>query len=121
MQNNKLNDGETLYAEGKIEEAKKCFLSIVENYPDSKEAYNNLGVIAFQNDDKEKAIDYFTKSLEIDPLYRDTIVNYTDLLRSLDQLPIVIPLLEKVVELNPEDKEIKQLLDDIRHLNPTNI
>ncbi len=121
MQNNKLNDGETLYAEGKIEEAEKCFLSIVENYPDSKEAYNNLGVIAFQNDDKEKAIDYFTKSLEIDPLYRDTIVNYTDLLRSLDQLPIVIPLLEKVVELNPEDKEIKQLLDDIRHLNPTNI
>ncbi|MHC4269182.1 MAG: tetratricopeptide repeat protein [Planctomycetota bacterium] len=121
MQNNKLNEGETLYTEGKIEEAEKCFLSIVENYPDNKEAYNNLGVLAFQKDDKEKAIDYFTRSLEIDPLYRDTIVNYTNLLRSLNQLPVVIPLLEKVVELNPEDKEMKQLLDDIRHLNPTNI
>jgi tetratricopeptide (TPR) repeat protein len=120
MINNKLNDGETLYAEGKTEEAEKCFLSIIENDPDSKEAYNNLGVIAFQNDDKEKAIDYFTRSLEIDPLYRDTIVNYTNLLRSLDQLPIAIPLLEKVVELNPEDKEMKQLLDDILH-HPTNI
>jgi tetratricopeptide (TPR) repeat protein len=120
MINNKLNDGETLYAEGKIEEAEKYFLSIIENDPDSKEAYNNLGVIAFQNNDKEKAIDYFTRSLEIDPLYRDTIVNYTNLLRSLDQLPIAIPLLEKVVELNPEDKEMKQLLDDILH-HPTNI
>ncbi len=118
--NNKLKEGETLFADGKIDEAEKCFLSLVESDSGCKEAYNNLGVIAFQKDDKEKAIDYFTRSLEIDPFHKDTIVNYTNLLRSLDQLPIVIPLLEKVVELNPEDKEIKQLLDDIRHNNPTN-
>ncbi len=119
--NNKLKEGETLFADGEIDKAEKCFLSLVEKDSDCKEAYNNLGVIAFQKDDKEKAIDYFTRSLEIDPLNRDTIVNYTNLLRSLDQLPIVIPLLEKVVELNPEDKEIKQLLDDIRQLHPTNV
>ena len=118
--NNKLNEGETLFADGMIDEAEKCFLSLVENDSDCKEAYNNLGVIAFQKDDKAKAIDYFTRSLEIDPLDRDTIVNYTNLLRSLDQLPIVIPLLEKIVELNPEDKETKQLLDDIHNLHPTN-
>ena len=120
MNNNKLNEGEILFADGKVDEAEKCFMSLVENDSECKEAYNNLGVIAFQKDDKEKAIDYFTRSLEIDPLHRDTIVNYTNLLRSLDQLPIVIPLLEKVVELNPEDKEIKQLLDDIHHLHPNN-
>jgi tetratricopeptide (TPR) repeat protein len=118
--NNKLNEGETLFADGRIDEAEKCFLSLVENDSDCKEAYNNLGVIAFQKDDKAKAIDYFTRSLKIDPLNRDTIVNYTNLLRSLDQLPIVIPLLEKNVQLNPEDKEIKQLLDDIHNLHPTN-
>ncbi len=118
--NNKLNEGETLFADGKIDEAEKCFLSLAEEDSDCKEAYNNLGVIAFQKDDKVKAIDYFNRSLEIDPFNRDTIVNYTNLLRSLDQLPIVIPLLEKVVELNQEDKEIKQLLDDIRH-HPNNI
>jgi tetratricopeptide (TPR) repeat protein len=118
--NNKLNEGETLFADGRIDEAEKCFLSLVENDSDCKEAYNNLGVIAFQKDDKIKAIDYFNRSLEIDPFNRDTIVNYTNLLRSLDQLPIVIPLLEKNVELNPEDKEIKQLLDDIRNLHPAN-
>ncbi len=118
--NNTLSNGETLFADGKIEEAEKCFLSVVENDSECKEAYNNLAVIAFQTDDKEKAIDYFTRSLEIDPLYRDAIVNYTNLLRSIDQLPIAIPLLEKVSELNPEDKEIKQLLDDSRHLRLTN-
>ncbi len=119
--NSTLSDGEALFADGRIDEAENCFLSIVENQPDSKEAYNNLGVIAFQNEEKEKAIDYFTKSLGIDPLYRDAIVNYTNLLRSLDQLSIAIPLLEKIAELNPEDNEIKQLLDDSRNIYPTNV
>ena len=118
--NNILSKGETLFADGRIDEAEKCFLSLVENGSDCKEAYNNLGVIAFQKDEKEKAIDYFTRSLEIDPLYRDTIVNYTNLLRSLDQAPIAIPLLEKVVELNPDDKEIKQILEEIQHLHTSN-
>ena len=73
--NNKLNEGETLFADGKIEEAEECFLSVVENDINNKEAYNNLGVIAFQKDDREKAIDYFTRSLGIDPLYRDAVLN----------------------------------------------
>jgi len=118
--NDTLNKGETLFADGKIDEAEKCFLSLIENDSNCKEAYNNLGVIAFQNDDIEKSIDYFTRSLEIDHLNKDTIVNYTNLLRSLDQLPIAIPLLEKVVELNPEDKEINKLLEEIHQLHPSN-
>ncbi len=118
---NTLTEGEAFFTEGKIEEAEKCFLSIVENDSECKEAYNNLGVIAFQKNDNEKAIDYFTRALEIDPLYRDTIVNYTNLLRSLDQLPIAIPLLEMVAELCPEDKVITQLLDEINQLHPSNV
>ncbi|ODS32181.1 MAG: GDP-mannose:cellobiosyl-diphosphopolyprenol alpha-mannosyltransferase [Candidatus Scalindua rubra] len=113
---NKLIEGETLFADGKIEEAEECFLSIVENDSNNKEAYNNLGVIAFQKDDTERAIDYFTRSLEIDPLYRDAIVNYTNLLRTLNQLHIAVPLLEKIAEINPSDKDIIQLLEDIRSI-----
>jgi len=45
---NKLKEGETLFADGKIDEAEKYFLSLVESDSDCKEAYNNLGVIAFQ-------------------------------------------------------------------------
>ncbi len=119
--NSILSKGETLFANGKIEEAEKCFLSLIEDDSQCKEAYNNLGVIAFQNDEKEKAIDYFTRSLEIDPIYRDTIVNYTNLLRSIDQAPIAIPLLEKVAELSPDDKEIKQILEEIRLLHTSNV
>ncbi len=118
--NNTLSNGETLFANGKIKEAEKCFLSLVENDSECKEAYNNLGVIAFQTDDKEKAIDYFTRSLEIDPLYVDAVVNYTNLLRSLDQLSIAMPLLKKVAELKPDDENIMQLIADIDSLIPAN-
>jgi tetratricopeptide (TPR) repeat protein len=117
---NKLNEGEALFADGKIDEAETCFLSLVESGYYCKEAYNNLGVIAFQNDDKENAIDYFTKALEIDPLHKDTIINYTNLLRSLDQLPIAIPLLEKVAQLNPDDEEIAHLKSDLSSLISAN-
>ncbi len=117
---NTLSNGEALFADGKIEEAEKCFLSLAENDSECKEAYNNLGVIAFQNDDKEKAIDYFTRALEIDPLYIDTIVNYTNLLRSIDQLSIAIPLLKKVAELKPDDETIMKLTAEIDSLISTN-
>ena len=112
--NNKLNEGETLFADGKIEEAEECFLSVVENDINNKEAYNNLGVIAFQKDDREKAIDYFTRSLGIDPLYRDAVLNYTSVLRALNQIHIAAPLLEKIAEINPDDEVIIQLLENIR-------
>ncbi len=117
---NTLSNGEALFADGKIEEAEKCFLSLVENDSECKEAYNNLGVIAFQTDDKEKAIDYFTRTLEIDPLYIDAIVNYTNLLRSIDQLSIAIPLLKKVAELKPDDETIMKLTAEINSLISAN-
>ena len=38
---NKLKEGEALFAEGKIEEAEKCFLEILNEDPKNKETYNN--------------------------------------------------------------------------------
>ncbi len=111
---NELNEGEILFADGKIEEAEKCFLFEAENGSNRKEAYNNLGVIAFQNSHSEKAIDYFTRSLEIDPLYRDAVLNYTSLLKTLNQIHIAVPLLEKITEIKPNDKEISQILESFR-------
>ena len=111
---NKRNEGEILFAEGKIEEAVKYFLFEAENGSNRKEAYNNLGVIAFQDGHSEKAIDYFTRSLEIDPLYKDAVINYTRLLKTLNQVHIAIPLLEQITEIKPNDKDILQLLENIR-------
>ncbi len=114
---NNIDEGERLFSEGKIDEAEQYFLSLAEREHNSKEAYNNLGVIAFQRNEKERAIEYFSKSLEIDPYYKDTIINYTDLLRSMNQLYLAKPLLENVVNKYPDDEGSIKLLDDIRTNN----
>ena len=111
---NKLKEGEILFADGRIDEAEDFFLSVVEKDKSNKEAYNNLGVVAIQKRDVEAAIECFTRSLEIDPFYKDAIVNYTGLLSTLKQLHIAIPLLEKLVARDPYDEEIVQLLEEIR-------
>ncbi len=111
---NQLKQGETLFAEGRIDEAAEFFLSAVEKGENNKEAYNNLGVIAIQKRDVKAAIECFTRSLEIDPFYKDAIINYTDLLKTLNQLHIAVPLLEKIAEIDPTDKEIAKLLKNIR-------
>ena len=108
-----LKKGETLIADGRIDEAAEVFLSAVEKDKNNKEAYNNLGVIAIEKRDVKAAIECFTRSLEIDPLYKVALVNYTDLLITLKQPHIVVPLLEKIVEMDPNDKEVAELLKNI--------
>ena len=107
-----IKGGETLFAEGKIEEAEKCFLSIIEKDPGNKEAYNNLGVIAFQRQDIEKAVDYFSKSLETDPFYRSAVLNFCGVMRELGQLHKTLPFLEKIIVKYPDDKELNWLLEE---------
>ena len=99
---NDLRKGEKLFTDGRIEDAEDQFLSIVEKDSESKEAYNNLGVIAFQKNDIKSAIDYFSRSLEIDYSYKDAVFNYVDLLRTLNQPQIAAPLLEKIVRKKPQ-------------------
>ncbi len=108
-----LKQGETLFAEGRIDEAAEFFLSAVEKGENNKEAYNNLGVVAIQKRDVKAAIECFTRSLEIDPFYKTALINYTDLLKALNQLHIAIPLLKKIVEINSnDDKDVSQLLKE---------
>ena len=70
---NKLEEGEFLYAEGRLEEAESCFLSVIEEDSKNKVAYNNMGVIAYRMNDIEKAVDYFAMSLKEDPYFEDAI------------------------------------------------
>lgn len=115
--NNKLNKAEELFASGNILEAEQLFLTLIEKDQNCKEAYNNLGAISFQRNDPIGAIDYFIKSLEIDPFYKDAIINYAELLNTLDQAHMAVPLLEKILENDPTDKEVSNILAKVRSAN----
>jgi len=102
MMINKLEEGEILYAEGKLEEAENCFLSVIEDGSKNKVALNNMGVIAYRMNDIEKAVDYFTKSLNEDPYFEDAIVNLVDLLDALDSSHLLASYFVDVTEFDPQ-------------------
>lgn len=109
----KLRQGETLFADGRVEEAEKCFLNILKQDSQHKEALNNLGVIAFQGQKIERAIDYFDRSLRLDPFYKEAVLNYAYLLKNLNLLHEASPYLNNIIEKYPNDKELKQILNEI--------
>ncbi len=99
---NKLEEGEFLYAEGRLEEAESCFLSVIEEDSKNKVAYNNMGVIAYRMNDIEKAVDYFAMSLKDDPYFEDAITNLLDLLGALDCSHLVDSYIVDVTEFDPQ-------------------
>ncbi|MBW2340816.1 MAG: glycosyltransferase [Deltaproteobacteria bacterium] len=113
---NPIKQGEALFGEGKIEEAEKCFLEILNQDSQNKEVYNDLGVIAYQRQDFEQATNYLVRSLEIDPFYKDAVINLSNVLRTLNQLHEAVSFLEKITERYPEDTEILRILENARSL-----
>ncbi len=102
MMINKLEEGESLYVEGKLGEAECCFQSVIEEGSTKKVAYNNMGVIAYRMNDIEKAVDYFAMSLKDDPYFEDAITNLLDLLGALDCSHLVDSYIVDVTEFDPQ-------------------
>ncbi len=102
MMINKMEEGAFLFAEGKLEEAESCFLSVIEEDSKNKVAYNNIGVVAYIMNDLEKAVDYFARSLKEDPYFEDAITNLLDLLGALDCSYLVVSYIGDVTEFDPQ-------------------
>ena len=113
----KLKQGEALLAKKRIDEAENCFLEILKEEPNNEAAYKHLGVIASYNQNTEKAIEYFTKSLGIDPFYKDAVLSYSKLLKKTNQLQLAIPFLSNIVLIYPTDKKLNDLLEEANAVN----
>jgi tetratricopeptide (TPR) repeat protein len=104
-----MKKGELLVHENKLHEAEKQFLLAVQYDPENKEAFNNLGFIAFSQGNVEKAISLFKKAIYIDPLYMDALLNLCSALQSADSLDLALPFIEKALALNPESEELRRI------------
>ena len=60
---------------GKNEEALKIFLEITRKEPNNFYAYNNLGMVYSQMQEKDKALNSYEKSLSINPTFPMTLNN----------------------------------------------
>ncbi|MEE9441120.1 MAG: tetratricopeptide repeat protein [candidate division Zixibacteria bacterium] len=112
-----LTEAEQLYNQGQIERARERFEELVRSNPRNKEALNNLGVLAYEENKLGDAARYFTQALEIDPFYKDAIFNICGLLRENGNLDAAGSLLEIAVNKYPDDTELAELLDESLQAN----
>ena len=98
--------------------AEEIFLEIQKSDPQNVEALNNLGIIAFIREDNDNSIEYFTSALEIDPYYKDAIINLSALFKKLNLPHEAAPYLEKAHERYPFDERLKEIFEKA-NVSPT--
>jgi len=105
----KLRRGEELYAEGKIDEARECFMSVVEGEPGAFEAHNNLAVIAAGKGNYERAARHLYLCLTINPEYKVGLLNLCDLERKYENGAHLRPYLDRYLLRRADDTDILTL------------
>ena len=130
------------YRLGDIERYNELMNRIVASDPDNPEIYFNLGVGSTEIGEKEKAIQYYTKALELNPDYEGALINiavvklsqedklvgemnnlgmsaadnrkYDELKKQLQDLYVdALPYLEKANNLNPNNPDVIRTLMNI--------
>jgi tetratricopeptide (TPR) repeat protein len=112
-------EAEMKFKMGDKDTVKDILLNLIKRWPDDTRGLNNLGIIYRVNKDIVNAMKYFTKALRISPDNRITILNMGDILVSLKEYEKAKKLYSLYLEKNPDDFEIKQLLQDVERKNNT--
>jgi len=102
----KIKQGEALFAEGKIEAAEKCFLSLLEKTSEDAEALNNLGTVHYEKRNIQKAEGFFLKALEAKGDYLDAFLNLADLYQNEKRWKDAACQLEKCVLIRSDDPDL---------------
>jgi len=110
-----LDKGESLFKANKTEEAERYYLTMLNQGYKHKEIYNNIGVIAFYKNDITKASSYLNEALRIDPYYKTAIINIYNLFKTNKNYKV--PCITEYLKRYPNDQEIKQINEEILHLN----
>ena len=90
-------------ADNQVREAIEGFRTMVERFPDDKEANFWLGTLTWQTGDALRGIEYVKKALELDPEYSFALINLAEMYRDLDDLPNAISVTERYAAQRPKE------------------
>ena len=65
--NDLYNEAARRIAAGNVQAGKDCLLQLVASRPESAIAYNDLGVLAYQEGERQTALEYYQKAVELEP------------------------------------------------------
>jgi len=115
-------EAEITYQMGNQKEGKALLLALVERFPNNPKILNNIGVICWSEKDRDKAIHFLTRSLDIDPDDRLTVLNLGDVLKDLNEYGQAKKIYTSFLERNPGDQGVEKELDEVkRNLAPAQV
>jgi len=135
-------EADMYYKSGDMVSYKKIINEVISKNPNNPELYYNLGVASNKNGEKEAALEYYSKALELNPDYAEALINKSQLILNkegaiveemnslgtstadynrYDELKIVkdnlykeaIPFLERASVLRPKNVELIRTLKNI--------
>ena len=108
----KIKLGVQLLKMRKLLAAKQEFLSVIEEYPEYKEAYCNLGYLSILENDFKLAENHLNKAISLDPDYVQAYENLVLSAQMQNKMEQAKVYLNKILEIAPthKAKEILQKL-----------
>jgi len=103
--------GESLFEEGQLEEAKDLFLRAIATEPHDCRTLNNLGVVYWSTGEVKDALEQFIKAYEVNPFHRQVVRNLIGVLTHLHQMDEAKLIGDTYLKRYPEDQEIAQLIE----------
>jgi tetratricopeptide (TPR) repeat protein len=100
---------------GNIKDAKYYYEQILSEYPKHVSALTNLGFIYLSNErNADKAASYYEKALELNPDYEPALLNKAGLYLYLGKNMEAKQILERILKLNPQNVQAKQVLQQLK-------
>ena len=104
-----IDKGQKYFENGDVGAAETHFKYVLAWQPDNVVALNNLGVVAYQQGEPERAKRYFSAALEADGENADALLNLADLHLKQNQLQEAAGFLERCGRSHPTESLFKLL------------
>lgn len=105
--------GESQFAVGNYEEARRCFEKALQERPFDIKVHNNLSVAHWQMGRTEEALRHLTQALELNPDDQDVIFNCSKVFGKLGRKEDAREVLEAYLKRNPWDNEVRVELEGL--------
>ena len=103
LENDRLiNNALKLHSKGKISEAKSSYQYLIKNGISDPRVYTNLGVIFQSENDYERAVKFYKKSILLFPKSIEAYSNLSRILLDTGQYDLAETYLIKVINLKPD-------------------
>lgn len=96
-------EGERLFAEGRLEEARAMFQAAADHCPGNAMAWNNLAVVAISEDNDRQAENYLRQALEVRSDMLEARFNLVEIYSLRSQWPKAAKELHRILERHPAD------------------